>query len=47
MSGDAVTVHVRERLAGYKAPRKVVVIDDLRRLVNGKLDYDYLRSLVV
>jgi 3-oxocholest-4-en-26-oate---CoA ligase len=35
----AVIDHVRERLARYKAPRDVVVVDHLGRAANGKVDY--------
>jgi acyl-CoA synthetase (AMP-forming)/AMP-acid ligase II len=31
--------HVKQRLAGYKAPKRVVVVDDLGRAANGKIDY--------
>ena len=31
--------HVKDRLAGYKAPRRVRVVDGLGRAPNGKLDY--------
>jgi acyl-CoA synthetase (AMP-forming)/AMP-acid ligase II len=34
---------VRARLAGYKAPKHVVVVDNLGRAPNGKLDYGELR----
>ncbi len=31
--------HVKERLAGYKAPKRIHVVDDLARASNGKIDY--------
>ena len=31
--------HVKERLAGYKAPRRVRVVDTIGRAPNGKVDY--------
>ena len=31
--------HVKEHLAGYKAPKRVLVVDDLGRAANGKADY--------
>ena len=34
---DALKAHVREHLAGYKVPRKVVVLDDLPRNDTGKV----------
>jgi len=36
---DAVIAHVRARLAHYKAPRSIIVVDDLGRAANGKVDY--------
>ena len=36
---DAVRAHVREHLAGYKTPKRVLVKDDLNRASNGKADY--------
>jgi fatty-acyl-CoA synthase len=35
----AVQAHVRERLAGYKTPKRVLVKEDLARASNGKADY--------
>jgi 3-oxocholest-4-en-26-oate---CoA ligase len=36
---DAVIAHVRAGLAHYKAPRSIIVVDDLGRAANGKVDY--------
>ena len=43
---DAAEVidHVKERLAHYKAPRDVVVIDTIGRAANGKVDYKGLQA---
>lgn len=41
-SEDAVRAHVREHLAGYKVPKRVLVVDSLGRAVNGKLNYKNL-----
>ena len=38
--------HCRERLAHFKAPRRVVVVDRLPRRPNGKLNTDGVRALV-
>lgn len=38
--------YVKARLAGYKAPRRVVVVDSLGRHPNGKLDRAALRSMI-
>lgn len=35
----ALQAHVRERLAGYKTPKRILVKDDLGRASNGKADY--------
>ncbi len=42
--GEVVT-HVKERLASYKAPKRVVTIDSIGRAPNGKVDYKRLRTL--
>jgi fatty-acyl-CoA synthase len=36
---------VRERLAAYKAPRQVIIVDEVRRAPNGKGDYPWARSV--
>ena len=38
---DVIT-HVKGRLAGYKAPKRVVAIDSIGRAPNGKVDYKRL-----
>jgi len=39
IDADALRAHVRESLAGYKAPKQIIVIDSVGRAVNGKLNY--------
>ena len=39
-----VSAHVRERLAAYKAPRELVVVDTIGRAPNGKVDYKTCRA---
>jgi 3-oxocholest-4-en-26-oate---CoA ligase len=39
--------HVTARLAAYKAPRDVVVVDSIHRAANGKVDYTRLKALAV
>ena len=39
--------HVKQRLARFKAPKAVHVVDSIGRAVNGKLDYRQLRTLVL
>jgi acyl-CoA synthetase (AMP-forming)/AMP-acid ligase II len=36
--------HVKQKLAAYKAPKRVVVVDTIGRAPNGKVDYKALRS---
>jgi len=48
-AGDAIDeaaliAHVRERLAHYKAPKRVLHIDTVGRAANGKLDYQRLKA---
>lgn len=47
--GDApaeqdVIDHVREHLAAYKAPRRVITVDTIGRAPKGKVDYRRLRE---
>jgi acyl-CoA synthetase (AMP-forming)/AMP-acid ligase II len=41
----AITAFVRERLAAYKAPRQVIVVDEVRRAPSGKANYPWARSV--
>jgi len=41
---DALIAWCRERLAGYKVPRRVVLVDALPRNATGKVDKKLLRS---
>ena len=38
LTADAIITHARKRLAGYKVPKSVVLVDDLPRLGSGKPD---------
>src|SRR3546814_3651701 len=47
--GDApaeqdVIDHVRERLAAYKAPRRVITVETIGRAPTGKVDYKRLKE---
>jgi fatty-acyl-CoA synthase len=42
---DELAEHVKARLAHYKAPRHVLVVDTIGRAPNGKVDYKRLRQL--
>lgn len=39
---EAVITHVKGRLAGYKAPKRVVSVETIGRAPNGKVDYKRL-----
>ena len=39
--------HVRTKLAAYKAPRHLVVVDTIGRAANGKVDYKRLKGVAV
>ena len=38
--------HLRPLLAGYKAPRSLVVVDQIRRSPSGKADYRWAKDTV-
>jgi fatty-acyl-CoA synthase len=42
---DALVAHVKSKIASYKAPRHVVVVDTIGRAPNGKVDYRRLKGL--
>jgi acyl-CoA synthetase (AMP-forming)/AMP-acid ligase II len=39
--------HAREHVAGYKAPRLVVVVPEIRRSPSGKADYPWAAKVAV
>jgi 3-oxocholest-4-en-26-oate---CoA ligase len=41
---DDLRGHCRERLAGYKAPRLLAIVEKVPRSPSGKADYDWARS---
>lgn len=47
MDEDALRAHLRERLANYKIPKRILVLEDLPRLPIGKVDKQALRALAV
>jgi 3-oxocholest-4-en-26-oate---CoA ligase len=47
LSASEVTTAVREHLAGYKAPRRIVFVDEIPRAPNGKADLATARALAV
>jgi acyl-CoA synthetase (AMP-forming)/AMP-acid ligase II len=44
---EELIVHVKSRLAGYKAPKLISVVDSVERAPNGKLDYPHLRRRAI
>jgi fatty-acyl-CoA synthase len=44
IDGDALIVHVKTQLAGYKAPKRVLTIDTIGRAPNGKVDYKRMKQ---
>jgi fatty-acyl-CoA synthase len=42
-----LVAHVKDRLASYKAPRHVLVVETIGRAANGKADYERLKSMAV
>jgi acyl-CoA synthetase (AMP-forming)/AMP-acid ligase II len=44
---SALIAHVKQRLAGYKAPRQVFTMASLERGPNGKLDHRRLKAIAV
>jgi acyl-CoA synthetase (AMP-forming)/AMP-acid ligase II len=40
----ALIAHVREHLAGFKSPKRIIIVDSIGRSANGKLDYRSLKA---
>jgi fatty-acyl-CoA synthase len=40
----AIVTHVKDKLAAYKAPKRVLPIDTIGRAPNGKVDYKRLKQ---
>jgi 3-oxocholest-4-en-26-oate---CoA ligase len=47
VDAGALKAHVTGRLAAYKAPRDVVVVESIARAANGKVDYKRLKELAL
>jgi len=45
LTADAVVAHVAQRLAGYKKPRTVVFVTDVRRSPSGKADLRWAQAV--
>ena len=42
----ALREFVRAKLASYKVPKQIVLVDEVRRAANGKPDYGWARKIV-
>jgi acyl-CoA synthetase (AMP-forming)/AMP-acid ligase II len=47
LDAAAVVAVVKAGLAGYKAPKRVIVVDTIGRGANGKIDYPALRAVAL
>ncbi|MEL6892847.1 MAG: acyl-CoA synthetase [Actinomycetota bacterium] len=45
VDADVLVAHVKQKLAAYKAPKRIVFVDSVNRAPNGKLDYKALKSI--
>ncbi len=41
----ALIAHVKAELAGYKAPKQVLIVDEVKRAPNGKADYGWAKEV--
>ena len=46
LSEDALREHTRTRLAGYKVPKQIFLVERVERAPNGKADYKWARATV-
>lgn len=46
LSREELSTYVKQHLAAYKAPRRLVVVDEVPRTAQGKPDYPRLAELV-
>jgi acyl-CoA synthetase (AMP-forming)/AMP-acid ligase II len=44
IDADALIAHVKQHLAAYKAPKRIIVVDTIGRAANGKVDYKRIRG---
>jgi acyl-CoA synthetase (AMP-forming)/AMP-acid ligase II len=45
VDAEDIIAHVKQRLAGYKAPKRIITMASLSRAANGKLDYQRLTEI--
>jgi fatty-acyl-CoA synthase len=43
---SALREYVHSQIASYKVPKKIVLVDEVRRAANGKPDYTWARKIV-
>jgi fatty-acyl-CoA synthase len=43
---DALRTHVRGQLAGYKTPKRIIIVDKVPRAANGKADYAAAKAML-
>jgi acyl-CoA synthetase (AMP-forming)/AMP-acid ligase II len=46
VEGEALREHTRKKLAAYKLPKQVIVVDQVKRAPNGKADYKWAKATV-
>jgi len=46
VSGEDLREFLRDTLAAYKMPKKIVIVDQVRRAPNGKADYKWARGVL-
>jgi acyl-CoA synthetase (AMP-forming)/AMP-acid ligase II len=44
---EDIQTHCRDRLAGYKIPRQLVITESIQRSPSGKADYRWAREVAV
>ena len=46
VSGDTLRAFTKTKLAGYKIPKQLFVVDRVERAPNGKADYKWARGTI-
>ncbi len=46
IDGEVIRAFLRDKIAAYKMPKQLVVVDHVRRAPNGKADYTWARKMV-
>jgi len=45
VTDDEIIAHARTRLAAYKAPKRILRVDEFVRSPNGKPDYQWAKAI--